>query len=129
MIARTGDWIGSAPVAGTRTNGQRTVSGRGITVAINSANKKAASNIQAVERMIHGGGSCGNISDSASSEPRWVNCEVIEKLPRCSAADWKGNNTTRGVPSAHHGCQSQQCSLLPRLRWNALRGSCSTDPQ
>jgi hypothetical protein len=70
MIARTGDWTGSAPVSGTRTNGQRTVSGNRITIAISSANKKAASNIQAVERMIQGGGSCGNISDSASSEPR-----------------------------------------------------------
>jgi hypothetical protein len=80
MIARTGDWIGSAPVAGIRTNEQRTVSGSGITVAISSANKKAASKIQAVERMTHGGGFCGNISDSPSGEPRWVNCERIEKL-------------------------------------------------
>src|SRR5437667_10086120 len=80
MIARTGDWIGSAPVAGTRTNGQLTVSGNRITIAMRSANRKAASNIQPVERMIQGGGSCGNISDSTSSEPRSVNRELMEVL-------------------------------------------------
>ncbi len=70
--------MGSAPVAGTRTNGQRTVSGIRITIAIRKANRNAASSIQPNERMIHGGGSWGSISDSTSIEPRWVKGKFIK---------------------------------------------------
>src|SRR5439155_1620053 len=56
MMACRGDCIGSAPVAGIRTNWQWTVSGNRITIATSSANRKAASNSQAVDRMIQGGG-------------------------------------------------------------------------
>src|SRR5437763_3230085 len=77
MTARTGDWMGSAQVAGMRTNAQRTVSGNRSTMAMTSANKNAPNSNQAVHRITHGGGSCGNISDSASSDPRSVNCELI----------------------------------------------------
>src|SRR5262249_56946410 len=79
MIPRTGDWIGSSPVVGTRTKGQWTASGNRITIAISSAKRNAANNIHAVERMIQGGGSCGNISDSTSSEPRGVSCELMKE--------------------------------------------------
>src|SRR5262249_42933234 len=79
MIPRTGDWIGSAPVAGTGGEGQCNAPGHRITIAISSPKRNAANNIHAVERMIQGGGSCGNISDSTSSEPRGVSCELMKE--------------------------------------------------
>ena len=112
MIARTGDWIGSVPVAGTKTNGQRTVSGNRITIAMSSANKKAPSNSQAVERIIQGGGSCGNISDSASSEPRSVSCELMENGFRSPVAGLKDNSTGRVVPSIRRAYQPRQRFLV-----------------
>src|SRR6267154_2734506 len=129
MMACRGDCIGSAPVAGIRTNWQWTVSGNRITIATSSANRKAASNSQAVERMIQGGGSCGSISDSTSSEPRSVNCELIEILFRFRVAGSKGSNTNHAAPLTHHGCQSRQCCLFQARRWNALLEWCSDDAQ
>src|SRR5438067_11401628 len=112
MRARKGDWIGSAPAAGTRTNGQLTVSGSRITIAISSANKNAPSNIQAAERIIQGGGSCGNISDSTSSEPRSVNCELMENGFRSPVAGLKDNSTGRVVPSIRRAYQPRQRFLV-----------------
>src|SRR5882724_12825675 len=47
---------------------------------MSSAKRNAPTSTHAAERTIHGGGSCGAISDSTSIEPRWVNCELITEL-------------------------------------------------
>src|SRR6266853_277487 len=129
MMACRGDCIGSAPVAGIRTNWQWTVSGNRITISTSSANRKAASNSQAVERMIQDGGSCGSISDSTSSEPRSVNCELIEIFFRFRVAGSKGSNTNHAAPLTHHGCQPRQHFLFQARRSNALPEWCSSDAQ
>ena len=64
--------MGSAPPAGTRMNGQVTVSGSFTRTAASSATANIAISSQAVERTNHGGGSCGNISESASLAPRCI---------------------------------------------------------
>src|SRR5205814_7960881 len=64
----------------TKTNGQRIVSGNFITIAMKRMTKNAPSKTQAVRRMIQGGGSCGNISDSSSIESRCVVGLIIVDL-------------------------------------------------
>jgi hypothetical protein len=51
-------------------NRQCTLSGNRITIAMSNAKRNAPTKIHAVALTIQGGGSCGNISDSVSREPR-----------------------------------------------------------
>src|SRR5437868_7379888 len=77
-------------------------------IATSSANRKAASNSQAVERMIQGGGSCGSISDSTSSEPRSVSCELIDELAQIPSCWLEGKKRRRGCAINHSACQTRQ---------------------
>src|SRR2546423_14454532 len=51
-------------------NGHCTVSGNRSAIASNKPKKNAPRSTQAALRIIHAGGSCGNISDSTSIDPR-----------------------------------------------------------
>jgi hypothetical protein len=62
-------------------NGQWTVSGNRIAIASNSPTTKALSSTHVALRMIHGGGSCGIISDSSSIELRGFVRALIVDLP------------------------------------------------
>ena len=70
LMACTTAWYGactgSSPLSGTRTNGQRTVSGICTKIAAISPSTKTRMNNVAMPRAINGGGSVGSIADVSS---------------------------------------------------------------
>src|SRR5438309_9962056 len=103
-------------------NGACSVSGSCTKIAASNPTTKTAVNHCAIKRMIRGGGSCGNISDSESIEPGVKVSVFIRRFP---FADWTDRNTSHAVPSAHRAFQFQQRFPFPEQRLRRPHELCS----